>query len=239
MNTPSLFKRVCRSAGIEVKHMTFGLDAFVDLQEILGRFPSPMILDVGANEGQTCLKLSDIAPSAKIWSFEPNRTVFETLVENTRSIPNITPVHTALGSTPGIAKLRITGSSVNTSLLEYNNLYGNDAIIREEEVEVVTLADFCRKEKIGDIALLKVDTQGFDLEVLRGAETLFNGNHVAAVFIEVMFTPTYTGQAWFEDIFQFLNSHSMKFSGFYDIRRERDYFIHWADALFVNPTVLK
>ena len=239
MNLPSVGKRIFRFFGIEIKRVAFGLDPLLDLQKILGHFPSQTIIDVGAHDGRSALKFAKIAPSAKIWSFEPNERVFEALVARTRHNPNITPVALALGSASRRATLNITAASVNTSLLEYNNPVGTDRVVGQVEVEVSTLTAFCREKNIDNISILKVDAQGFDLEVLRGAKELLESNKVGAVYVEVMFEPSYTGQAYFEDIFRALTSCHMKFAGFYGVMRENDYHVHWADALFVNPICLK
>lgn len=237
MNLSTTVKALLRSAGIEIKRVGFGLDPILDLRAILRRFPNPVVFDIGANEGQTALKLAKIAPAAKIFSFEPNSAVFDVLVKNTRHHPNITPVRTAIGSAAKTATLQITGATVNSSLLDYNKPTGGDVVVREEVVEVRTLDDFCREQKIENISLLKIDAQGFDLEVLRGASELFAGNRVGAVFIEVLFVPMYTGQGSQQEIFDFLIEKGMKFASFYGINREKDFYIHWCDALFVNPSL--
>jgi len=239
MNFSKTVKDLLRSAGIELKRVGFGIDPMLDLRAILRRFPQPVVLDVGANEGQTALKMAEIAPAAKIFSFEPNSGVFEVLVKNTRHNPNIVPTRAAMGSAPGKATLRVTGATVNASLLDYDKPTGNDAVVREEVVEVRTLDAFCRERKIENISLLKVDAQGFDLEVLRGAGELFAGNRIAAVFVEVLFVPMYSGQASQQEIFNYLIEKGMKFSGFYGINREDDFYIHWCDALFVSPSLGK
>ena len=239
MHPPSLLKHATRAAGIELKRFAYGLDPYEDLKTLLSRTPFPVVLDIGANEGQTALNLAGMAPSAKIWSFEPNAQVFKVLVERTKGIAGLTPVQAAVGASPGKAVLQVTGATVNSSLLDYDKPTGGDSVTRTEEVEVITLDEFCAIQGIEKIALLKIDAQGFDLQALRGAEKLFATGKVAAVYVEVLFVPMYTGQGSFEDIFRFIAGHGLKFCGLYGINREQDFYIHWADALFVHPSVGK
>ena len=239
MNSPSLLKRATRAGGIELKRFSFGLDPYEDLKTLLSRTPAPVVLDIGANEGQTALSLAQMAPSARIWSFEPNGQVFNVLVERTKGNPGITPVRAAVGAAPGKAMLQVTGATVNSSLLDYDKPTGGDSVMRAEEVDVITLDQFCATKGLDQITVLKIDAQGFDLEVLKGAEKLLAEGKVSAVFVEVLFVPMYTGQGSFEDIYRFITGHGLKFCGLYGLNRERDFYIHWGDALFVHPSMGK
>jgi len=233
MNTPSVWKRILRRSGIEIKRFTFGLDPLADIESLLRIDRNPVIFDVGANVGQTSLALARSCPHARIFAFEPCEITFVELEKNVAHVPQITPTKIALGPERGPANLKVTGSSVNASILAYNNPTGTDRVEREEEVEMSTLDHFCRDWSIPRISLLKIDTQGFDLEVLRGAAELLAEGNIGAVFVEMIFVPLYEGQAYFEALYDFLTGHQMKFCGLYQVNRTHSHLIQWADGLFI------
>jgi FkbM family methyltransferase len=235
MSPGTIIKQLLRRFGIELKHLHYGLDLWLDLRTLFTNRPPSVILDVGANLGQTSLKLADMFPGARIWAFEPNPSTLEKLRAAVLNQPAITPVGLALGATKTTAQLQITGSSVNASLLPYEKPSGNDTVTGEARVEVITLDDFAEKNDIETIDLLKVDAQGYDLEVLRGAEGLLRAGRIRALVVEVNFVQMYSGQAWFHEIYEFVHRHGLRLCGLHDVRHEKEFHLQWGDALFVLP----
>jgi FkbM family methyltransferase len=231
----TLLKRFLRGFGVELKRTAYGLDPWLDLEALLAPTREPTILDIGANLGQTTRQLAAISPGARIWAFEPNSEIFPELVRNVAGLPRVTPVNAALGAAEATASLKVTGASVNASLLAYNRPTGIDSVKKELSVSVKTLDDFAEKEHLANIHLLKTDTQGYDLQVLSGAARMFRERRIRAVFAEVLFTRFYQEQAEFHEIYALLHGHGLRLSGFYNIARETGLDIDWADALFVLP----
>jgi len=229
------YKRILRPLGIEVKRFAFGLDAWPDLATLFDRRRAQVIFDVGANRGQTSRQLTSTLPGAKIWAFEPNPSIFSELQRNVADLENVTTVNMALGDSQTQARLKITGSSLNTSLLTYSREDGTDRIIQEVDVPVSTLDKFCSEHGIDSVDLLKTDVQGYDLRVLQGAEQMLQAGRIHAVFSEVLFRHIYDGQCNFEDVYRYLMPFGFRFCGFYDGIREKDFHLHWADALFIRP----
>jgi len=231
----SLFKRFFRRFGIEIKRTAFGLDPWLDLKTLLEGAREPVILDIGANVGQTTRELAAILPRARIWAFEPNPEIFPQLVRNVGNLPRVTPVNAALGAAETTANLKITRVSVNASLLDYERTQGTDGVLREAVVQVKTVDDLAEKEGLRHIHLLKTDTQGYDSQVLKGAERMFRERRIQAVFVEVMFTRFYRQQTEFDEIYALLHGSGLYLSGFYNVAREHGRHIDWADALFIHP----
>ncbi|HEY2343831.1 MAG TPA: FkbM family methyltransferase [Chthoniobacteraceae bacterium] len=231
----SPFKRFLRRFGVEIKRTAYGLDPWLDLAALLAPAKEPTILDIGANLGQTTRQLAEISPGARIWAFEPNGEIFPKLMQNVAGLPRVTPVNAALGSAEATASLKVTGATVNSSLLDYDRPTGIDSVKKELSVSVKTIDDFAEKENIARIDLLKTDTQGYDLHVLNGAARMFQERRIQAVFAEVMFTRFYREQAEFHEIYSLLYGHGLRLSGFYNVARETGFDIDWADALFVLP----
>jgi len=232
-------KSLLRNFGIELKRSAFGLDLREDLKLFYAQCPPVVVFDIGANHGQSALGLHDLFPAARIFSFEPASRTFGQLRKNVGHVPLITPIQAALGGSEGSALLKITGASVNTSILDYSKPGGLDRICEQEEVPVRTVAGVCEERSLDHIDFMKVDTQGFDLEVLRGAERLFAGHRIRGVLTEVILVELYENQARFHDICAYMAGMGLQFCGLYGVHRESDLFIHWADALFIDPAFKK
>jgi FkbM family methyltransferase len=230
-----LLRRTLRRFGVELKRPAFGLNLVEDLRSLHARQPFETIFDVGANEGQSARAFHALFPAARIFSVEPAQRTFEKLSAGVRDLPAITPIRAALGDSEGTVRFHLTGASVNSSILPYHKPTGIDAVRGEEEVPLRTLANVAAEQKVTHIDLLKIDTQGFDLQVLRGAEPLLAAHRVRCVLTEVLCVQMYEGQAWFHDLSTHLAARGLQFCGLYEINRESDPFIHWADALFVDP----
>jgi hypothetical protein len=67
------------------------------------------------------------------------------------------------------------------------------------KVRTERLDAFCSQSRVPRIDLLKLDTQGTELAVLRGAGTLFDPRYISAVFTEILLIPVYEGQANFDE----------------------------------------
>jgi len=182
-----------------------------------------MIFDVGANEGQTVRALAPAFPRAQIHSFEPDPGAFLRLREVARRFDSVHIHNVALGAEAGEAKLFRFAMDQTNSLLpkargaelfvgdpEYLNEVGTTS------VTVDTADAFCAAHAITRIDLLKTDAQGFDLEVLKGAEGLLDAGAVSLVYAEVCFVPQYEGQPLFPDIYQFLYARGFRLVGLYE-----------------------
>ena len=106
--------------------------------------------------------------------------MFAELAANTRKDTGIVCHRLAVGSRPGTATIYLTHHSTTSSLIKPEDS------VAAEDVEITTLSDFVDREAIATIDLLKVDAEGFDLEVLRGAEALLIDADDALASVEVV-----------------------------------------------------
>ncbi|MQA88780.1 MAG: FkbM family methyltransferase [Gemmatimonas sp.] len=171
-------------------------DRFMDaLVRHLSDTRTSCVIDVGANCGQYGLFLRSLGYRGEIISFEPVRESFDELLDRTLSDPGWKAFPLALGEVAGEMPINIVPRSDFNSLKEPNDLalreYQGVEPIGTESVQVERL-DRVLPDLLGApprSLLLKTDTQGFDLEVLRGAGdlvTAFNGLQA-----EVSVTPIY------------------------------------------------
>jgi FkbM family methyltransferase len=193
------------------------------------------IIDAGANVGQTSLYLRRFFPRTRILAFEPVSATYHELRRNTSRYRTIEPIQTALGAQAGRIEVPLHSNSELNSLVagidESRDLSG-----QTETVEVQTLDQVVCDRAVGPIALLKSDTQGYDLEVLRGAEGTLAAGQVDFVYVEVNFDKNDKECTDFSAVNEFLEGHGFRLSGFYEFFHwgPRKVFFGFCNALFVN-----
>jgi FkbM family methyltransferase len=238
----TLIKKLLRLKGYEIARLNrFGRHPLVDIRRIFSGHTPRVIFDVGANEGQTATQFATLFPEAVIYSFEPFHDAFTQLQKAAVKYPRIHPVETALGDKIGDQTLCVNAASVTNSLLanspEAPDFQPNGMADSRgtATVRVSTADDYCRAHQIPSIDILKIDTQGYDLTVLRGAEQLITENRVAVILVEVLFASLYLGQAYFHQIYDYLWHHGFRLVNLYDVAINERTYASWCDAIFVHP----
>ncbi|MBL6764906.1 MAG: FkbM family methyltransferase [Verrucomicrobiae bacterium] len=196
------------------------------------------VFDVGANTGEFASWTAKCLPEASIHAFEPLTVCHERLRAAAARHPGMS-VHTcALGDRAGMTEMFQNDYSPSSSLLpmedRHRELWPKTAGDKAVEVEVRTLDDVVAETKAAGPAFLKLDVQGFEMHVLRGAEKAL-ANEVAIVMCETLFEGLYEGQAEFLEMLRFLDERGFRFLEFADERRlgENGRLIY-ADAVFVR-----
>jgi FkbM family methyltransferase len=218
-----------------------GRNCCADIRAICGPPPVEVIFDVGANVGQAAHLFSTQFPEAAIYSFEPFPEAFKLLQANVSSLKNVKTFPFGFGETAGRKTFFLNQGSELNSLLP-NAQEGEAYIDRnyfhaigECQVEIATLDQFCEDTSANPtIDLLKIDTQGSELAVLRGAMGTLSSGRIKCVLLEVNFVPLYAGQPAFAELNEVLTQAGFRFVSFYDHAFHPDHFLKWADALFVR-----
>jgi FkbM family methyltransferase len=147
-----------------------------------------LVLDVGANVGRWSSAMLSAASQAgrlddlELHAFEPSAYTFARLSEALGS-PRVTLGRMALGDRTGLATLHVIAPGAGTNSLYESSLAG--AAISTEEVRTATLDDYAERTGLdGEIALVKIDTEGHDLAVLRGARGLLAGQRITVLQFE-------------------------------------------------------
>lgn len=182
-------KNWLNQAGIDVRkadHIPFGFDYCADIKYCLDEQKVKTIFDVGANVGQTSLHLLKHFPDADIFAFEPVPNTYKKLQANLSHISQVQLFNTALGSSIGeLPMTNIENSLLNTCRLD--SQLGSGKTSQIVKVSLDTIDNFCELNKISRIHLLKTDTEGFDLNVLKGAENLLRNQKIDFIFSECRF----------------------------------------------------
>jgi len=155
------------------------------------------VLDVGANIGQYAGELRSAGYTGAITSFEPVSSAYKALTERATSDATWRCCQIAAGAKDGSSDICVTKSTVYSSVLSVLDVYTQScppsAIVSREPVPMRRL-DSIAGEILGSHrnVYLKIDTQGYELEVLKGAHDLLHG--LRAVELELSLVPMYQNQ---------------------------------------------
>lgn len=185
------------------------------------------IFDVGANVGQSAIRFRAAFPDARIYSFEPVQSTYLKLLRNTRGL-GVYCLRVALAETPGKREMYLYESSV------LNTLVVSESATETEEAPVTTIDQFAEENKIKTIDLLKIDTEGLDLEVLQGATRTISSGVVSLVIVEAGFHRGDNRHVLFDDVRDFLCERGFSVYGIYDqtLERSGERRLRFANVLF-------
>ena len=162
-------------------------------------------IDVGAYIGIISLAMEKYGPTNhEVHSFEADDLNYAMLNENLSSNQphSIRTHHTAVGSEIGTAQFTRTSDTGTNHLGVQDNSTDLGAVIFD--VPITTLDAFAEQHDFDVIKLIKIDAEGADINVLRGAVTLLNDKRIEAIIVEV---PLTAGAR--SEMIEFLNSHGM------------------------------
>lgn len=169
------------------------------------------VLDVGGHKGEYGRRLRDLGFGGRIVTFEPLRENADIIEAGARSDPSWRVLCTALGSEEGELPLRIAAKTDFSTLRDVSD-YGRSEWKEETAVQEVRRVPVRRLDALWDESLnglerpdvlLKIDTQGFEREVLEGAGHRLE--EVRALQLEVPVQPIYEGAAGYGELFHFLD----------------------------------
>ncbi len=176
------------------------------------------VVDIGANRGQFALIARKLFPQARIDSFEPLKEPgdrFQALFKNDHLV-NL--YRFAIGPDKGEVTIHISNRDDSSSLLpittQQSTLFPGTAERETRTIRVAMLEDTIARDEIQSPALLKLDVQGFEMEVLRGCEPLLERFHY--IYVECSFVELYRGQAFADEVITFLREHNFILQGVYN-----------------------
>lgn len=169
-----------------------------------------VILDVGANAGQYGSELRRLGYKGRMVSFEPSSAAYAKLAERASHDPHWATAHFALGSMTMEHELHIAGNSVSSSFLEmlpkHTAVAPESAFVNSEAVSIKRLDSifhhYCNSR---DEILLKIDTQGYERQVLEGATGVLS--NIVGLQLEMSLTPLYEGEAPAESLIALARDH--------------------------------
>jgi FkbM family methyltransferase len=238
----SIVRRSLASAGFRLERILASNNHAMQVALSLKRFAIDVVLDVGANQGQFARDLRDAGYQGRIVSFEPLPDAHAALSAHAQGDSKWT-VHppTAVGDFDGTIAINVAGNSVSSSVLPMLDAHAqaarNSAYVSSLQVPIARL-DSLSASYVGqgDRVFLKIDTQGFEKQVLDGAPRTLR--QACGVHCEMSIVELYAGQHLWKDMLARLEGNGFGLwsiqEGFTDERDGRS--LQFDATLFRNPT---
>lgn len=198
MTIKQQIRRVLRRMGWEVQRLEKAAVEFQAVKDVLRESRADVVLDIGANAGQFGDLVLDTGFRGTLVSFEAIPSVHAVLKEHARrrSKSWVVAPCSALGSSSRETVINVAGNSVSSSLLpmrqEHLDAAPESAYVGTQAVQVRRLDELAQALVPPEGRLMiKIDTQGYELEVLNGATGLLP--RTVAINVELSFAPLYAG----------------------------------------------
>lgn len=200
------------------------------------------VIDIGANVGGFRDEIRNIGYNGVIFSFEPISKLFHFLEMGQKSDDRWRVYKFAVGDKNEEIEINISSNLHSSSILEildeHTNAEPSSRYIQREQVKQITLDGFKSNFSGFNKIFLKIDTQGYEWNVLQGAGYFLKD--VAVIQLEMSFVPLYKDQKLFNDIFNFLYSFGFEIydiePGFTNVVTGQQYQV---DCVFVNRNHLR
>lgn len=211
--------------------LRMGVAASVEHTGIPFRRDVQTVLDVGASRGQFALFAARNFPNSRIICFEPLPGPMSDLKRVLG--PRVETHATAVGASASTAWINISARDDSSSILPIGNRqveeFPGTAAVDSIEVPVNSL-DELLTTPIERPCLLKIDVQGLELEVLKGATRTLES--IDEALIECSFVELYEGQAMADEIVVLMHKTGMELSGVHEVSYSADGSAIQADFLF-------
>jgi FkbM family methyltransferase len=216
INSFKLFlNKLIAFTGYKISSLKYIYDSESNLIKSINFFKIKSVIDVGANEGQFVLKLLRKGFKGNILSFEPLTVSHKKLLLNAKKNKKIISWSVAekcgLGSNNFSDHIFVSRHSESSSLLKilpkHTNLKPLSKIISTEKINIKKLDNFYADiSKLKKNIFLKIDTQGYEMEVLKGATKTLK--LITGLIVEVSLVKLYEKQPLWLDIVNFLKKRN-------------------------------
>ena len=233
-----LIKKALKSIGYQLKKYQ---EEDIPKLKIITHFEINKLLDVGANVGQYSLEMRRIGFNKKIISFEPLKNAYEKLKEAASKDKNWVVNNYALGNENVESLINVSGNSASSSILnmlpEHIKRAPESKYIAKENIVIKKLDSiFENLFEAGDNIMLKIDTQGFEKNVILGAENILS--KIRIIQLEMSVVPLYENEILFTEMINFLDSKGFELfsleKGFSDKKTGK---LLQLDGTFVNKKI--
>lgn len=221
------------TSALAFRALRAGVGVAVEHSQVLGWLAPDTVVDAGANRGQFSLMTRVKRPEATIIAFEPlsaPRAKLKAMFERDQHF-RCEPY--ALGVETARLEMKVTQEDDSSSLRSVSDLQESLFGTREATTEFVEVRPLTAVLGLGDLkgrTLLKIDVQGFELELLRGAQPLLSA--FDSVYVEASFVRLYTGQALVPELVAFLAEQGFGMRGLFNQAWDDRFGPVQADFLF-------
>lgn len=228
-------RRLARLRNTPAKNLSLGHIDSLELIEIARFLGIQSIYDIGANVGTWTLLAKAVIPQATVEAFEPLSKHHSGFQNSLRGVSGVTLHQIALGPENTTASLRVTNFSDASSLLPLADASRSQFGLKETVFVPTTvrkLDDYQSEASIPKPDLIKLDVQGYELEVLKGATSCLRSTK--AVIAEVSFEQYYHGQCSFDELVSFLAGFGLFIHAF-GVNTPTGARVRQTDLLFTRP----
>lgn len=206
-------KNVFRIFGLELKQYNIQNSEYLLIKRCTDYYQIDLMVDVGANSGQYATSVRNAGYTKQLISFEPLSNAFSKLKKAATGDAAWEVFNLGLGSTKQELMINVSENLASSSFLSVTSLSTNaeplSDFIGTEKVSVVRLDNFLM-ERVHSFTniFLKIDVQGFELEVLKGAEGILK--NVKAIQLEMSFVSLYKGGPLYSDILTWVRDNDFE-----------------------------
>jgi FkbM family methyltransferase len=232
--------KVMKSGSIDISYLNL-ITQFLIIKS------NPVILDVGANKGQSITRYKKLFQSPVIHSFEPNIDEINILKKKYYNDKNLFLNNLAVGEKKGNLEFNINAVSGHSSFKKLipnttwikkrsNKINIDDKKYTTKKVnsKIITLDDYASENNITNIDILKIDTQGFEDKVLIGAKKLLKENRIKLIQLELIFSEIYESPLQIYDVEKELIPHNYKLFGISNGGNLLSNYIYQSDFIYVS-----
>ena len=218
-------------------------DPFRTMQRLLIGTGEPIIFDVGAHHGHVSLEFRRRFPGSTIYAFEPFKGSFEKLQHNTASDPGIHAFNFGLSDQQGTLSFHSNPNSATNSLLS-TDLRGSKTwepgLLETEEVvqaQFKTVDQVLLDLGIPRLDILKLDVQGAEHLVIKGASSACQERKIRIAYSEVITQPTYEDQKRLDQALAVFYDNGFDLFNIYNMNLADDGRLRQIDAIFTRTQV--
>ena len=213
--------------------LRYGVGAAIEHRQALAGLHVATIVDVGANKGQFALLGAELFPGATIYCFEP----LEEPAARLRKVlgTGVRLFETAIGGSESQGIINVSRRDDSSSLLpiaKQGEIFPGTELREKRVVPIAPLTKYLSFENLGQPAILKIDVQGYELEVLKGCDPFLL--FFRYIYLECSYIELYQRQALAGDVILYLTERNFGLSGVYNQVEDCNGRPVQADFLFTN-----
>jgi FkbM family methyltransferase len=219
-----------------IRNFPPGVNLADDIRRELPRLRVDNVVDVGANRGAFTRFMLESFPGCRCYCLEPVASTHTALVESLRGYSNVVCDRLGLSRHPGSGQMTVSqGDGDRSKLAAPGDSEG------VEVVELDTLVGYCSRRAIDHIGVLKIDTEGHDLDVLYGAQELLAQERASLIQVEAGMNMTNRFHVPFQRFVEFFDPLGYRVFHLYEQMSEwttREPHLRRADVVFVSPRTI-
>lgn len=235
MNKLTKFIQILRTPQF-IRGLLKDVAAGVEHGALLRTLTCSCVVDIGANRGQFSLISRKEFPQAMIFAFEPLAEPADKFRQVFKNDLRVKLIQCAIGTENGQSLIHVSRQDDSSSLLpiteRQSELFPGTQEKEIREINIYPLHVVLKQEEIIHPALLKIDVQGYELQALKGSESLLSCFHY--IYVECSFYELYQGQALAYQVIDYLQDRGYILSGIYNLCYDSSGIAIQGDFLFTN-----